>query len=59
MAIAKAFGVSVSYFFDNVETFTPSHNAHERLGLELSRIFLNIKYPKQQVALVALARTLH
>lgn len=59
MAIAKALGVSVNYFFDSVETFEPTHSAHERLGIELSRAFLKIKDPKRQVALVALARTLH
>lgn len=59
MAIAKALGVSVNYFFDSVETFAPSHSTHERLGIELSRIFLKIKDSQQQIALVALARTLH
>lgn len=59
VVIATALGVSVNYFFDNIATFMPLETAHERLGMELSRIFLKIKNPQQQVALVALARTLH
>lgn len=59
MAISKALGIKVSDFFEGIETFAPSLNAHEMLGLDLSRIFMNIKDAKQQVALVAMARTLH
>lgn len=59
MSIANALGRKVQFFFEDVEDFAPSYNSHERLGIELSRIFLNIKDVKQQIALVALARTLH
>lgn len=57
--IARALKVPVLYFFEDLENFVPSENNHERLGIELARVFLNIKDEKQQQALVSLARTLN
>ncbi len=59
MALSTALKVPVGYFFEDIESFVHTDSTHERLLIELSRIFLNMKDSKQQVALVALARTLH
>lgn len=57
-AIAKAFGVKVQYFFDDVENFIPTQTDHERLAIELSRVFLNLKSTQKQYAVLSVARAL-
>lgn len=59
LALARAFGVSVMHFFQDIESHVPIQSNHERMALELSRVFLAMKDVKQQVALLALARTLN
>ena len=59
MAIAKALGKTVSFFFDNVEE---GHDAlpsqHQRMCIEVSRNFMRIKNPMHQNAINLLVRTL-
>lgn len=59
MAIAKALGKTVAYFFDNVEE---GHDAlpsqHQRMCIEVSRNFMRIKSPMHQNAINLLVRTL-
>lgn len=57
--IAKVLNKPISYFFEDIEGAAKIHTTHERLLIELSRIFQNIKNPHQQTALVSLARTLN
>ena len=59
MAIAKALGKTVSFFFDNIEE---GHQAlpsqHQRMCIELSRSFMKIKNPAHQNAINFLVKTL-
>lgn len=59
MAIAKALGKTVAFFFDNVEE---GHEAlpsqHQRMCIEVSRNFMKIKSPMHQNAINLLVRTL-
>ena len=59
MAISKALGKTVAFFFDNVEE---GHEAlpsqHQRMCIEVSRNFMRIKSPMHQNAINLLVRTL-
>ncbi len=57
-AIATALGKRPQYFYDNEEDFIPEPTEHERLRMDMSRAFMKIKNVKQQVALVAIARSM-
>jgi transcriptional regulator with XRE-family HTH domain len=58
--IAQALGVEISYFFEGLQTaadrFVPS--PEQEMLLDLARNYLNIRAPKHQAAIVALARAL-
>lgn len=60
MAIAKALGKTVSYFFDNVEEDSGNSlpSQHQRMCIEVSRNFMRIKNPMHQNAINLLVRTL-
>lgn len=55
-AIAKAFGKSITFFFDDDVEEVPSQ--HQRMSIEVSRNFLKIKDPMHQNAINMLTRTL-
>lgn len=59
MAIAKALGKTVSYFFDNAEDGQDAlPSQHQRMCIEVSRNFMKIKSPHHQNAINLLVRTL-
>jgi transcriptional regulator with XRE-family HTH domain len=59
MAIAKALGKTVSFFFDNVEEAQEAlPSQHQRMCIEVSRNFMKIKSAQHQNAINLLVRTL-
>ncbi len=59
LAIAKAFGKHVTYFFDNAEdNYEALPSQHQRMCIEVSRNFMRIKSPMHQNAINLLVRTL-
>ena len=59
MAIAKALGKTVAFFFENVEDGQDTMpTQHQRMCIEVSRNFMRIKSPMHQNAINLLVRTL-
>lgn len=57
-SIARAFKVSISYFFEDIENYIPTNDNHTRRSIELFRMFTTACSEKQQMAIMSLMRSI-